>query len=256
MRAPLPRPLVALRDLPGAFGLLTRLPAGGPGRGAASAWAWPVAGAVVGGLAAAAALGALAAGLPAGVAAGAALAVQALATGALHEDGLGDTADGIWGGRTPERRLEIMKDSRIGSYGVLALLLVTLLRWSALAALLHPGAGWGVVAGLIALGALSRVPMAVMMTALPPARGTGLSQGMGRPHPATAALATVAGLGLALPLGPGAALALALACGLPALWLGAVARRRIGGQTGDVLGATQQLSEAAGLAILVVIAGA
>ena len=71
------------------------------------------------------------------------LALGAMLTGGLHEDGLSDTADGLFGGWTRERRLEIMKDSRVGSYGVLALVLVTLVRWSALTAILAAGSLWG-----------------------------------------------------------------------------------------------------------------
>lgn len=87
-------------DVQLALALLTRLPLPGqalPDRGAGAAWAWPLAGVAVGGLAALTAALALAVGLPATVAAALALAVQALATGAMHEDGLADTADGLWG---------------------------------------------------------------------------------------------------------------------------------------------------------------
>ncbi len=231
-----------------AFALLTRLPL--PDHrpeGAASAWAWPLAGLVVGALAAAAASLALACGAAAGPSAAAALAVLALLTGALHEDGLADTADGLLGGRTPERRLEIMKDSRIGSFGALALMLVTLAAWSALVPLVATGGHW---AALAAAAALSRAPMAAVMAALPPARATGLSAATGRPSPACAGAAAALGLGAALILCGGAALsAAAAAAGLSAL-LALAARARIGGQTGDILGATQQLSFAAALALL------
>lgn len=231
-----------------AFALLTRLPL--PDHrpeGAASAWAWPLAGLVIGALAAATAGLALAFGAGAGPAAAAALAVQALLTGALHEDGLADTADGLMGGRTPERRLEIMKDSRIGSFGALALMLVTLATWSALAGLVATGAHW---AALPAAAALSRAPMAAVMAALPPARPGGLSAGSGRPTPAKAGAAAGLGLLAALLLCGWAALgAAALAAALSAL-LALAARSKIGGQTGDILGATQQLSFMAALALL------
>ncbi|MGC9447100.1 adenosylcobinamide-GDP ribazoletransferase [Cereibacter johrii] len=230
-------------DVQLALALLTRLPLPGqalPDRGAGAAWAWPLAGVAVGGLAALTAALALAVGLPATVAAALALAVQALATGAMHEDGLADTADGLWGGWTRERRLEIMKDSRTGSYGVAALVLVGLLRWSALAAAL----GGGVVL-LVAAAVLSRVPMVGLMALLPNARGAGLAQSLGRPDRRQAALAAAVGLGLALLLMGPAALVLAVAGGAAALALGLVARAKIGGQTGDILGASQQLSEAA-----------
>lgn len=232
----------ALDDIVSAFGLLTRLPLpqGRPFRGAASAWGWPVVGAVLGAGAALVATIATGLGLSAGAAAGLALAAMTLATGALHEDGLADTFDGLWGGHSKERRLEIMKDSRIGSYGVLALVLTVLLRWSALAGLVATGGHW---AGLIAAGAISRAPMAVLMAVLPNARGAGLSQSVGAPSLRVAglavAVATVIG-GLTLGLGLFAAVALAL----PAvLALAYVARARIGGQTGDILGASQQLAD-------------
>jgi hypothetical protein len=139
-----------------------------------------------GGLAALAGGLALALGVAPGAAAAVAVGTQAMVTGALHEDGLADSADGLWGGWDKTRRLAIMKDSHIGTYGVLALILVMLLRWTALAALFAQGTPW---AALIAAGALSRAPMAVLMAALPNARGTGLSHSVGRPDGVTAATA-------------------------------------------------------------------
>ena len=236
-----------LQDILAAFGLLTRLPL--PSHqsvGAAAAWAWPLVGVVVGAVAGLA--GWATQGLGAGVAAGIVLAAQALLTGAMHEDGLADTADGLWGGWTRERRLEIMKDSHIGSYGVLALLLVTLLRWSALTALIA-GGQW---AALIAAGALSRAPMAVLMALMPNARRSGLSRAVGRPAFGTALAALVLALALAtVVVGPVATLLAALLAALPCAALALVARARIGGQTGDILGASQQLAEAAVLAACV-----
>ncbi len=242
---------IALRlpnDLASAFALLTRLPLPNhSGRGAASAWAWPLVGAVLGALAAALASGALWVGITPGVTAVLVLGLGALLTGGLHEDGLSDAADGLFGGWTKARRLEIMKDSRVGSYGVLALVLVTLARWSALTALLVFGGHWG---ALIATGALSRAPMALIMALLPNARGAGLSHATGQPSPAVA----LVGLGLAfgiaaLAVGWAALAMLAAALGVSVV-VSVVALRRIGGQTGDVLGATQQLAEVACLAVL------
>lgn len=243
-------------DVAEAVALLTRLPV--PGfvpRGAAAAWAWPLAGAAVGGLAGAVGAGALAAGLPAGVAAGLVLAAAALATGGLHEDGLADTFDGLFGGRTPAARLAIMKDSRLGSYGALALVLAVLIRWSALAALADAGPA-ALMAGAVAAAALSRAPMAALSWALPNARGAGLSQSTGRPDDRTAALAGLAALGLALAVWGAGALWLALAASLPALWLASLARARVGGQTGDVLGAAQVLAESAALVAASALAAA
>ena len=241
--------LARLRDdLLSALALLTRLPM--PGHrpaGARSAWAWPLVGALLGLLAAMLASGLLALGIPSGPVAAAVLASLALLTGALHEDGLSDTADGLLGGRSRERRLEIMKDSRIGSFGALALLLVVLASWSALEALIAQGAFWG---PLIAAAALSRAPMAVAMAALPPARPGGLSAGTGRPSPAVAGAAMGLALVLALLTLGSAAMAPVLAAALLPALLALAAQRMIGGQTGDILGACQQLAFAGALAML------
>lgn len=238
---------LACQDLVSAFGLLTRLPVpqGWPMRGAASAWAWPIAGLVVGLIAATTGSIALASGMPAGVAAAVALATAAIVTGGLHEDGLADTTDGLFGGWTRERRLEIMKDSSIGSYGTLALVFTALARWSALTALIASGHHWQ---ALVACAALSRAPMAVLMATLPNARGSGLSASTGKPT-TKIALAAVATATVIAVLTTGAAtLALVPVAAIAALAVALVAKSRIGGQTGDILGATQQLAETAALA--------
>lgn len=234
-----------LADIASAFGLLSRLPFPQTDQHRpASAWVWPLVGSVVGTLAAGCGWVALTLGLPGGVAAAVVLAVGALATGALHEDGLADTADGLFGGWTRERRLEIMKDSHIGSYGTLALLLVTLAKWSALVALL----GFGQIGAIIAAAALSRAPMAVIMAVMPNARNTGLSQTVGRPPVVAAGCAVGLALVIALPLGA-AGLGMAAAAGAAALGVALLARARIGGQTGDILGASQQIAELSALGV-------
>lgn len=243
------RDLSPLRDLHAAFGLLTRLPLpplplAPSAAGRPAVWAWPVVGATLGAICALAGQSALALGLPVGLAAAIVLGVAAALTGALHEDGLADCADGFWGGWTRERRLEIMKDSHIGSYGVLALIVTCLARWSAVVALLA-GGYW---AALIAATALSRAPMAGLMALLPNARGHGLSATIGRPSGGAALVASAVALVLALGLAGTAALPMALAVAGVTIGLGALARAKIGGQTGDVLGASQQLGELAALA--------
>lgn len=237
-----------LPDLLSAFGLLSRLPLPNHrSSGARSAWGWPLVGAALGAIAALVASGALWIGITPGVTAVLVLAALALLTGGLHEDGLSDTADGFFGGWTRERRLEIMKDSRVGSYGVLALLLVTLARWSALTALLVHGGYWE---ALVVVGALSRAPMGLMMALLPNARGAGLSHATGRPSGRVALVGAALALAIALSLsGPGV-LILALNALVATMLVAMIALRRIGGQTGDVLGATQQLVELALLATL------
>lgn len=239
-------------DLLSAFALLTRLPLPNHrGSGAASAWAWPLVGAVMGAFGAALASAALWLGVTPGVTAGLVLALFAMLTGGLHEDGLSDSADGLFGGWTKARRLEIMKDSRVGSYGVLALVLVTLVRWSALTAILVYGqTGGSHWAALIATGALSRAPMALMMALLPNARGEGLSHATGRPSPATALIGLLIAVALAGTLTGWTAVPLVLSALLVGVLLAILALRKIGGQTGDILGACQQLAEVACLAVL------
>lgn len=240
----------ALADLRAALGLLTRLPlpypSGNP-RGAAAAWAYPVAGMIIGAMAAMVAGLSLLLGLTPAVAAALTLAAQAMLTGAMHEDGLADTADGLWGGWDKARRLEIMKDSHIGSYGVLALILVTLARWSALSALLATGSHLGAI---IAVAALSRAPMAVLMAVLPNARASGLSRLVGRPSAKAALLGLAIAVVACLLLTGWQTIGMVLFASLTTLGLGLISRAKIGGQTGDILGASQQLAEAAALCAL------
>jgi len=238
-----------LTDIGVAFALLTRvpcprLPDSAFDNQARAAWAFALVGAVVGLLAAGVGWTALWTGLPGAAAAGLVLLAQVVMTGAMHEDGLADAADGLWGGWDRARRLEIMKDSAIGTYGVLALILSLGLRWVALSALLQGGIA-PVIAPVIAAAALSRGLMAPVMTALPPARENGLSSGVGRPGWKVSGLAVVLAAVIALALlGGGALIPIGLAViavGLLAL----TARARIGGQTGDILGASQQVAEIA-----------
>ena len=242
-----------IHDVVSALGLLTRFPVNlTAAPQPRAAWAWPLAGLLVGALAAFGGAFGLWLGLVPGVVAALVLGVEAAATGGLHEDGLADCADGFWGGRDKARRLEIMKDSRVGSYGVLALVLVTLARWSALTALLVYGDHW---AALVATGAISRAPMALVMALLPNARGSGLSHATGRPAPGVAVVALGLATGLALAvLGWSALGPLVVAAGIMVV-LSVVALRKIGGQTGDILGALQQLVEVGCLTALAAAAG-
>lgn len=240
--------LIEANDLVAAIGLLTRLPVRADhGRGGAAAWAWPLAGLVVAVPAAFIAYLATVFGLSGHSAAALALLVQTVLTGCMHEDGLADSADGLFGGWDKERRLEIMQDSRIGTYGTMALILITLLRWQALAALF---AGGYFLAPLLATALLSRASMALLMAALPNARGTGLSQSVGQPGPQTALLSEGIALLLALVLVGWAGLFAGVLAVLATIAVALIARAKIGGQTGDILGATQQLSDAAVLLTL------
>lgn len=242
--------LVDMNDIPAALGLMTRLPVEAGPRGAKAAWAWPFAGALVALIAGLIGWALLALGFGAGVVAATVLALMALLTGAMHEDGLADTADGLFGGWTVARRLEIMKDSRIGTYGVLALLLVTLARWSALSVLLATG---HVLAPLMAAAMISRAALPVAMIALPFARTDGLSKGTGMPPRAAAGLGLILTLIAALLLTGWTAIPAALVAAALVLLVGFLALAKIGGQTGDILGAMQQLAE---VAVLATLAGA
>lgn len=242
-----------LTDIVIAAALLSRLPMpqlseAAFERTAHATWAYPIAGGVLGALAGSVAAVLVAFGLPVVFAAGVLLAVLMLLTGAMHEDGLGDTADGFWGGFDPERRLEIMKDSQTGTYGILAIVIVTGLRWSAYATLLPQG-----ILPVVAVAALSRAGMPCVMAALPHARNLGLSHSVGRPDAPTAVL----GLGVALLIAGlcvgGAAIGGMLAGLTMAAVVALVAKLKINGQTGDVLGASQQLSEIAVLAALILL---
>ena len=183
-----------------------------------------------------------------------ALAVAVLVTGALHEDGLADVADGL-GGATRVRRLEIMRDSRVGTYGATALVLVLSLRIGALATLLDR-AGAAAAVALVLAAALSRVAALAPMMLLGPARPGGLSAAVGSPEGEALWIAlgfgTVLAL-LAIPLGLPAhgILAMVVLGALAALGTTRLAAAKLGGQTGDVVGACQQLAEAAGLLGLV-----
>ena len=241
----------ARRDIAAAFALLTRLPVpypDGVARPAQAAWAYPVAGAGVAVVAAAAACDALWLGLGPVIAALIAVAAQVFVCGAMHEDGLADSADGLWGGWTPERRLEIMKDSQIGSYGVLALVFVVLLRVAALALIFAQGS----VLGALVLAAMaSRVPMVWIMSALPHARSTGLSHATGRADGSAAWIGAAMALIVALWVAPGAIPLALVLLAAASWWIARLAQAKINGQTGDILGATQQISEVLVLLALV-----
>lgn len=235
-----------------AFLLLTRLPvppvAGEAPAMAASSWAWPVVGLAVGGLSALACLLALSLGLPPVMAAIVALAAGVLATGGMHEDGLADLADGFGGGRSRERKLEIMRDSRIGSYGVIALALSLGFRVAGIAAVTEAG-GTALVLAALAAGSRAVLPAAILL--MPAARPDGLGRAAAGFDPVPARIAAVIGFACLLPLGLGTAVLIAAVMAGSALVVAGLAMRQIGGQTGDVLGAMQQVAECAGWAAVV-----
>lgn len=237
----------APRDLLTALALLTRLPlpflsfsANDPRPAAHAAWAYPLVGVIVSVIAAIAGFCAIAIGLPVPVAALFVVLASIFTTGAMHEDGLADCADGFWGGWTRERRLEIMKDSQIGTYGMIALLLGLGLRGLAISALLASGL---LLPAILASAVISRAAMVGVMYALPPARTSGLSRQTGTPPLGSVAIAGAIGLIAMLFIVPAPLLMLVLAVAIVMGGCVTIAKRKIGGQTGDVLGGTQQIIE-------------
>jgi adenosylcobinamide-GDP ribazoletransferase len=162
-------------------------------------------------------------------------------TGALHEDGFADTADGFFGSRGREAKLTIMRDSRLGTFGVLALIASVLLRSAALA-----GIGDMIHAGLalVAAHAAARAVLPATMRVLAPARVDGLGATAGTPSVGSILAAGSIGAVIALmALGPVRGV---VALGVTAAAVCAtasLARRQIGGYTGDVLGALEQIGE-------------
>jgi adenosylcobinamide-GDP ribazoletransferase len=235
------------QDLPAMVAFFSRLPVApraSPPDFRVSAWAWPLAGLLI--LLGPAALLAMlrAAGVPPLAAAALALAAAAAIIGALHEDGLADTADGFGGGRDRAGKLAIMRDSRLGTYGALALFFTAIVRVACLAVLVvDPGRGALI---LLMVAVISRSLALWHWTALAPARADGLAAEGGQPDRLSLAIGLATGALAAIPLlimAFGATLfALALAI-LGGLAFNALCRRQIGGHTGDTVGAAQQVAE-------------
>ncbi|MEG3617110.1 adenosylcobinamide-GDP ribazoletransferase [Magnetovibrio sp. PR-2] len=178
------------------------------------------------------------------------LMVAALITGALHEDGLADVADGFGGGRSIAKKLEIMKDSYIGTYGVLTLILVVGFKVTTLGSFNGPGLAAG---ALVGAHVLSRAALPLMMSLMTPAREGGLGTAAGIPTRDDAIVTAIIGvLVVLLTLGLWPGLLASILAAAVAVVMGWTAKRQIGGFTGDVLGATEQLIEAAVLAGLAV----
>lgn len=242
-----------LRQFAAATGLLTRLPIWrlvpqSPAKFAASVWAYSIVGAVVGGIGAGLYAVCWRLGLPPVLGAIWALAGMLLTTGALHEDGLADTADGLGGGGTAERKLAIMRDSRIGSFAALALIAAMTARGAAIALIASPVT---VAIALVVAGALSRAGMIVVLLACPPARRDGMAAGLAKvPHAeAAVGLGVAALLVILLVPASSATIALALTAGI-GVGAAAFAKRQIGGHTGDILGATAIVVECVVLSLL------
>ena len=248
---PLPELDTFVGDLKSSLAFLTRVPAGWLGIDAdqrpdfrRAAALFPIAGVVVGVAGGLVLLIAGAIGVPPLVAAALAVAATMGLTGALHEDGLADVADSF-GGSTAERRLEIMHDSRIGSYGAAALVLSLVIRVGCLAAIMTAGVVQAAIALALAEG-ISRAALVHLWQALPPARESGLAHDTGPPNQnaMVMALAIAALLALvAIPVvGLRPAVLAAVLAALATYIFTRLAAAAFGGRTGDTLGACQQVA--------------
>ena len=241
-----------IHDIACVFAFLTRIPIPvtfDPARPLArAAWAFPLVGVVVGGIGGAMCLLGAWIGLPPMIAALLALGAMAVVTGALHEDGLADVVDGFGGGRDRESILRIMRDSRIGTFGVLALIVAVGCRAGSVAESTAP------LKALVLGSVLGRAVIPAVMAGLPAASKTGLGASSGKP--------SIAGILIALGLGalctglllPPVAVATVLGvAAIAACAVALIALRTIGGMTGDVLGATEQVVETAVLVTLLAV---
>jgi adenosylcobinamide-GDP ribazoletransferase len=209
--------------------------------------AFPLVGAMIGVAVGLVDLSLLAIGIPPLAAAALALGASAALTGAMHEDGLADVGDGFGGGRDRAAKLLIMRDSRLGTYGAMVLLVSFSARLSALASL--PAAA--IVPGLVVAHALARAASPVLAASMPFARDDGLGKSAGRPEAASAITAVIIAVVIAL-------LCLSLKEALLAVAvtvagtaaMAVLAWRQIGGVTGDVFGAAEQVAETAVLVML------
>ena len=213
--------------------------------------AWPIVGLAIGALSGGALWLAANLGLHPLAASFVAMITAAVVTGALHEDGLADVVDGFGGGSTRAQKLRIMRDSHIGAFGVMALVLIVGFKAGSMAGFNGPGFAAGAV---LSAHVLSRSFLPMLMVALPPARRNGLGHGAGVPKTENAVMAAAIGILIAiLTLGIGPGLVASALAALGVAFMGTVAQRQIQGFTGDVLGAAQQISEAlviAGIAVV------
>ncbi len=243
-------------DVVSAFMLLTRLPVpnslkpGALAPHARSLWAYPLVGLFVGWMGGFTYFIAILLGLGSWIAAILALVLATLATGALHEDGFADTVDAFGGGKDKEAKISILRDSRIGTYGGIALVLSFALRSSALVEITTV---YRVFISLIVAGLLSRWVIVLLLRFLPAAKDDGLGAIVGSPSDGRLMAASIIAIGgsfvLLDILGFTCAVAAALTAGIA---IGYQAHRQIGGYTGDVLGAGQQIAE---IFVLITLAG-
>lgn len=246
-----PRRQSLIGDCAAAFVLLSRLPTGwhqfpadNPPNFTSALWAFPVVGLVIGSATGLTLSGAAALALPPLVAAALAIFVSLLLSGAMHEDGLADMADGFGGGHDAESKIRIMHDSRIGTYGVLGLTLTVAIRIGLYMTCLGIFSGWDLVLFMAVLQAAGRFQPVVQLAAFRVSPHASLAQLTGRPGAARLAVAAVICL---LPmiwlLGPVVSASMIIPALALAIWTGQLATRHVEGLTGDVMGATVVLAE-------------
>ena len=244
-------------DVARALGFLTRMPVparyfdGGSGDLSRESRAFPIAGLIAALPAALFLAVAPWLNIPALLAASIAVAIMIGTTGALHEDGLADMCDGFFGGKDPEERLDIMKDSRNGTYGTLALIMAILLKVCALSSL----SGGTAALALAAASVAGRAAMVWHWVELDSARPGGVADRAGKPDEESLSFALASGTPIAVLCAlyvagvSGAVLMLALTA-IASFALVRLCRDKIGGHTGDTLGAAAQIAEIAALIAL------
>jgi len=242
-----------LRDLHLAITFLTRIPLPPlarlePGAMTRALRLFPLVGAGIGAGIGLLYWGLTSTGIPTTPAAWIAIAAGLALTGVLHEDGLADTADGFGGGKDREAKLAILRDSRIGAYGAAALVVSLGLK----ASLVTGFEGKAAVAALALCEGVSRAAMPWMMRLLPPARSDGVAASLEPMGAGVLIPASAIAVALILMLAPAKAVPLTIAFVIALLAMRILARRQIGGFTGDVLGATQQVILLAMLTLLAV----
>lgn len=235
-----------IEDLRAAFMLLTRIPVRWdketPPDLNRCLWTYPIVGMVVALVGVCVYGGGIFIHLPNGVSVLLSIAVMIIVTGAFHEDGLADTLDGFGGGLTAEKKLEIMRDSRIGTYGGLGLIIVIGLK----AAVLWSMAYYQFMAALLVGASLSRFMIILILRILPPAREGGLSVNAGRPSNNTILVGLSTPLLISMLLLDLRTSLIVVAVAVIITWLfSRFTFKQVGGFSGDILGATQQISEVA-----------
>jgi len=241
-----------LKDIYTSVVFLTRLPAPGWPEAASrklstAMWAFPLAGVLVATIAGLVYAVCDALGLPVYISALFTVVALIIATGGLHEDGLSDLADGVWGGSDPAKRLTIMSDSRIGAFGAIALIVSVSVRAAAIASIGQP---LFVLGALVATAAVSRAVMPAVMTFGTPAKADGLGASAGKPGAAVWGSALILAAVICATAAPTGWFACLIAAAAGAALVSWFARRNLGGYTGDVLGAAQQVAELFALTVI------